>query len=264
MSICLPGWNRNNFAMSRFDQALGLTRSLAIYYAIPGRAHRLQRFYSGFIRAGDLCFDIGSHVGNHSRCWLKLGARVVALEPQQNFARWLHWLFAADPHISVLDQAVAAAPGSARMQISARTPTVSTLAGEWTTRLQQAESFRGVNWATGPSVELTTLDALIERYGEPGFVKIDVEGYEARVLSGLTRPLRALAFEYIPATADIALACIERLGELGDYRYNRSLGEQYRFVNDQWLTADAICRFLQQLQPAARSGDIYARLQQNR
>ena len=45
---------------------------------------------------------------------------------------------------------------------------------------------------------MTTLDTLVAEYGEPAFCKIDVEGFEVEALKGLSRPLRALSFEYGP------------------------------------------------------------------
>jgi len=70
-------------------QRLGVLRSLLIYYAIPGRRRRMRRFYQQFVRSGDLCLDIGAHLGNHVRVWLELGAQVVAVEPQPHLLAWL-------------------------------------------------------------------------------------------------------------------------------------------------------------------------------
>ena len=94
--------------------------------------------------------------------------------------------------------------------------------------------------------------------GEPSFVKIDVEGYEAEVLAGLATPVRGLSFEYLPATRDIALDCIERLGALGRYRYNWSPGESHRFASTQWLDAPGMRTLLISLPRQAPSGDVYA------
>ena len=82
--------------MTATARAFGVARSLAMYYGIPFRARRLRRFYSEFVHAGALCFDVGAHVGNRVGCWRRLGARVVAIEPQPDFVRILRWLYGDD------------------------------------------------------------------------------------------------------------------------------------------------------------------------
>jgi hypothetical protein len=43
---------------------------------------RARDGYAQFVRAGDLCFDIGANIGSRSRVFRALGAHVVAVEPQ--------------------------------------------------------------------------------------------------------------------------------------------------------------------------------------
>lgn len=241
------------------DRYLGIGRSLAIYYGVPMRAARMRRFYAPFVDAGDLCFDVGAHVGNRVRCWRSLGARVVALEPQPDFVRLLERFFDGDEAVTVVPQAVGRVAGEATLFASARTPTVSTLSANWLDRVGATDGFRGVAWREGPTVQVTTLDALIEKFGEPSFVKVDVEGLEPEVLGGLSRPLRGLSFEYLPATRDLAIACVDRLQALGDYRYNWSVGETLRLGAGQWHDAAAIRDWIAALPDDARSGDVYAR-----
>ncbi|MCP5426055.1 MAG: FkbM family methyltransferase [Gammaproteobacteria bacterium] len=238
----------------------GLTRSLLMYYGIPLRGRRMRRFYAPFIQPGDLCFDLGSHVGNRVRVWRQLGAQVVAIEPQIDCLRMLHRLYGRDPNVSIVPLAVGSTPGQAHLLVSDRALTVSTLSAAWTQQVSGDPTFAGIHWDPTQTVEVTTLDRLVEQYGRPAFVKIDVEGYEADVLTGLSTALPALSFEYIPAAKDWALRCVERLAELGDYAYNWSVGETHRMVGSEWLTPTAVTHFLKSLNPQGRSGDIYARL----
>jgi tRNA G37 N-methylase Trm5 len=45
------------------------------------RRHRMYRLYSEFVSAGDLVFDIGANIGDYAEMFARLGARVVAVEP---------------------------------------------------------------------------------------------------------------------------------------------------------------------------------------
>ena len=55
--------------------------------AIAPRDAAMDALYARFVRPGDLAFDIGSHVGDRIGSFRRLGARVVALEPQPLCAR---------------------------------------------------------------------------------------------------------------------------------------------------------------------------------
>jgi len=230
-----------------------------MYYGVPWRNHVLRRFYAQFVRPGDLCFDVGAHVGNRLRALSRLGARVVALEPQPQCMRLLRRWYGHHPNIELVEQAVGGAGGTLTLFVSERTPTVTTLSRDWIGVVEATPGFAGVRWDRDITVRVTTLDELIARYGEPTFCKIDVEGAELDVLRGLSHPLKALSFEYIPAAIDIAVGCVSRLGELGSYEYNFSPGELPRLRSSVWLGPAQMAELLQRMPVHERSGDVYAR-----
>lgn len=238
----------------------GLYRSLFIYYGMPFRGNRLLRLYRPFISPGDLCFDIGAHVGNRLQAFSRLGARVVALEPQPYMMRFLQQRYGRKKNVSLLQEAAGAQIGQTTMYISKSNPTVTSLSKTWIAAVQRDKSFGGVEWDEALSVHVTTLDHLIRKYGMPSFCKIDVEGYELEVLRGLTQPIPILSYEYIPAAIELARDCITRLSELGNYHFNWSRGESHRMSASTWLTAADMLHILNNRLHDDSSGDIYARL----
>lgn len=240
--------------------ALGLLRSLVVYWR-PGRQRGLRSLYAPFVGAGDLVFDVGAHVGDRTRAFLDLGARVVALEPQPGPAAILERVVGGREGLSLLRSAVGPEAGRARLAVSRANPTVSTLAHDWRKRIGTAnEGFRSVDWDDAVEVEVTTLDRLIAEHGRPAFVKIDVEGFEAEVLAGLSTPVAALSVEFVAGTLDVTLACVDRLASLGRYEYIAYAGESRAPIREGWRDEAETRRWLAAGAGGHPSGDLYARL----
>jgi FkbM family methyltransferase len=245
---------------SGWQGGLGILRSLVVYWR-PGRQRALRRLYRPYVPRDALVFDVGAHLGDRTRAFADLGARVVALEPQPRLHAWLRRLVGSRPGVTLRGEAVGSEPGEAELALSRRTPTVSTLSRVWRTELgDRNPSFRDVTWDDTIRVRVVTLDMLIGEYGLPDFCKIDVEGFEAEVLSGLSRPLPALSLEFVAGALDIALACVRRLAELGQYEFNAIRGEERRYRFSGWLASGAMVDWLERGAEGLPSGDIYARL----
>ncbi len=232
---------------------------MLLYYGIPGRGRAWRRFYQRFVQPGDLVFDAGAHVGSRSRALLACGARVVALEPQPLLSSTIRRLLGRHPQLTLDTRGLGAESGSMRLQISRRTPTVSTLSNEWAAEVARTPGFDWVQWEAGAQVSVTTLDALIAKHGLPAFCKLDIEGYEAEALRGLSQPVPALSFEYVPAAISVALDCIARLEQLAAYEYNLVMGEYPRLAFETWITPDALVAILAALGDNERAGEVYAR-----
>jgi FkbM family methyltransferase len=218
----------------------------------------MDRLYGGFVQRGDLVFDIGAHVGDRIAAFRRLGARVVAAEPQPGLVTVLRWMYRRDADVAIEPVALGAAAGTIDLRINVANPTVSTASEQFVSAARGAPGWEAQRWSRTVHVPVTTLDALIARHGLPVFIKIDVEGFEAEALAGLTQPVRTLSFEFTTIQRDVAFACIERCRALGFSRFNAALGESQMLVHDVWIGADAIGQWLTDLPHAANSGDVYA------
>ena len=238
----------------------GLRRSLDVYYRDTERTARMDSLNRAFVTQGDLVFDLGAHVGDRTASFLRLGASVVALEPQPRIFRALKLLQGRKPGVVVLPWAVGQHEAEMTLYLNSENPTVSTLASSFIEATAGAKEWEGQAWDKQVIVPVTTLDKLISRYGTPDFVKIDVEGHEAEVLSGLTHAIPTLSFEFTTIQRACAYACIDRLSELGRYEYNISLGEDHVLRHRTWASADNMVAEILSLPEAANSGDVYARV----
>ena len=243
------------------DRLFGLLRSLAVYYA-PGKRRAWARFYRDILDPGDLVFDVGAHVGTRSRAMRVAGARVVAIEPQRLFARFLRRTLPRD--IELVEAAVGAESGDVDMAVSRRHPTVSSLRTDFVEQATETPGFQHVRWDRTERVRVVTLDQLAEEYGHPAYVKIDVEGFESEVLAGVTTPPPMVSVEFLPGFAAHTHAAMERLSQLGDYRFNPVVGESAQFSWSEWRDAEQTRTWLDGLPVESESGDLFARLKDGR
>lgn len=218
----------------------------------------MAALYGRFLKPGDLAFDIGAHVGDRVAAFLRLGCRVVAVEPQPAACALLRLLYGANARVDLVQAAVSDAPGSIALRINSRNPTISTASPELIEASKQDPLWQGQNWDAEITVEALTLDGLIACFGMPAFIKIDVEGFEDRVFAGLSAAPPALSFEFTTIQREVARRALARLEALAPYRFNASLGESHQFAFAEWQDRASILAWLDGLPGSANSGDIYA------
>jgi membrane glycosyltransferase len=238
--------------------ARGVARSLRIYYCDRRRREAMDRLYARFVAPGSLVFDVGAHVGDRVAAFRRLKARVVAFEPQPALARTLKVLFGGNDGVVIESVALGSFIGHIDFRLNLDNPTVSTASNDFVAAAKGARGWDKQAWTRSVQVPITTLDSMIARYGMPSFIKIDVEGFEADVLCGITQPVAALSFEFTTIQRNVGLAAIDRCIALGLQSFNAALGESQTFVFGDWQSVDTIRRWLIGLPDVANSGDIYA------
>jgi FkbM family methyltransferase len=261
--------------MNSKDQIMALKRLLKTVsiscrvYGPLKRAHRrlfdhksLQQFqdnvalYAAFVAPGDLCFDVGSNVGEKTEAFLANGASVVAFEPQPSSFREMKARCSPNRRLTAINAAVGAAPGQLPMYISRRSGATS-LVANWAQDVQEVTL-----------VPVTTLDQAIVRYGLPSFCKIDVEGYELEVLKGLSHPLPCITLEYHLTEEDVqkVLDCVDYLSRFGELSMNITLGEEARLDWPEWIPYGSFQDYFPSRAPRSPTcgyGDLFVRIRSN-
>ncbi len=222
--------------------------------------HRLYlRFYSTYLPTHALVFDIGSNVGDRTVIFRELGARVIAVEPQSECVQMMLKRKHVDSEVIALTAAVGASNGWIDIHINKKLHPLSSCNPDWIKTVITTNRFQNSEWDGTRRVPMITLNEMIEAYGLPDFIKIDVEGYEHEVLAGLNSPIHALSFEFTPGYTESAERCLSRLTELGMGQFNYSIGETMRYELQKWVGKAEMCKVLRDMPDTALAGDIYAR-----
>ncbi|RYY85282.1 MAG: FkbM family methyltransferase [Chitinophagaceae bacterium] len=212
-------------------------------------ADREQAFYASFVAPCALIFDIGANDGHKTEAFLTLADTVVACEPDATNFRTLQLRFLRQKRRVLLEQkALGAHIGRLPMQVHHPGSAFNTLNPRFKTITEADDVQRWnekIEFQDTVEVEVTTLDALIARYGRPQFIKIDVEGYELEVIKGLSTPVACLSLECLFPEFKNELSQSRALLRALDANLQYNIALYEKLVYDHWLSGEELDRYLQ-------------------
>lgn len=217
-----------------------------------------------FLEAGMLVFDVGANLGNYSQLFLDKKTKVIAIEPQAYCNDFLRLRFKGNADIKIVKCGLGANEEEKDLMVSSA-HTLSSFNSEWVKGVNETERFKPSNavWEKKETIQMRTLDSLIKEYGIPDYLKIDVEGYEKEVLTGLSTKISFVSFEYtIPELAADAIECTNLLSKIGEYKFLSILEKENK---GKWINADEIEKEIEEMRISSQlhNGDIFARLKKN-
>lgn len=224
-----------DFYWSLFDRSILADRESEVSF--------YRQLLDGF-RENDLVFDIGANQGYKADIFLRLGARVVAVEPDDASQEVLRRRFLKyrlkSKKLAIVSKAISDKNSTETMWIETPGSAKNTLSRKWAETLEANDQRFGqrLNFGQTKEVQTISIEQLISEFGMPFFVKIDVEGYELSVLRGMKRPVPYLSFEVnLPEFRSEGLQCIDVLGRLSpDGKFNFTADCRRGLSLPRWLS----------------------------
>jgi len=209
---------------------------------------------SKFLKPNDLFFDVGAHFGEKCKQLINNNINTIMIEPQPKCIEELNQLYSKNEIVKIIPMGLGSNIGQMELSINSKSPVTSTFAEHW-----KSGRFSNSKWDQKITVQITTLDELIKKFGSPNYIKIDVEGFEYEVLKGLTKKVGIISFEFTSEFFENAKKCINYLKSLGYEKFNFSLGEKKKF-NLEWSnSAELISELEKHIKlDSLLWGDIYS------
>jgi FkbM family methyltransferase len=183
-----------------------------------------------------IAFDIGANIGQTVNELLPNYDKIICFEPNPSLVTIIKNKFFNNDKVTIEELGLSDKIETKKFNIS-NSHVVSTFSEDW---INNSRFTNVYNWDTSIDVKTTTLDEVINKYGIPYFIKIDVEGYEYEVIKGLTKLLENtyFAFEWAEEQYEIVNKTIKYLKELGynnfSYTYQDYLLTLENINWDKW------------------------------
>lgn len=179
-----------------------------------------------------LVFDIGANRGNMTNFFIGQSEKVICFEPNQELLSHIRNRFKSmiDSRIFLDSRGLSDKEETKTFKIS-NADTISTFSEDWIHNSRFTGSY---NWDKLVEVKTTTLDNIIDEYGIPDFIKIDVEGYELEVIQGLTKLLDSttFSFEWAEEQYEKMKEIYEHLNNLGYMNFSFTYGDDCTFGDE--------------------------------
>jgi FkbM family methyltransferase len=202
-------------------------------------------------------FDIGANLGNWSKANIKNCNKIIAIEASHNTFSKLTINVNSYKNIECLNYAVCNSHEEFITFYDSNVDTISTINEDWL----NSENSRFYKLTDYKKIQCKTikLDNLIEKYGIPELIKIDVEGGEFEVVKSLSKKVNQICFEWASETNNITFDCINYLIHLGYTDFAIQMEDNYTYRPSNYNTSEDIINILKNTTPKKEWGMIWVK-----
>jgi len=179
-----------------------------------------------------ILFDIGANEGKYTDTNMKNFDKCILVEANPSLAENLREKYRTNTSVYIVE-AIASNKESEVFYIS-NANQISTSDPEW---IQNSRFSNNYMWSPVKGIKTVSVDTLIQQFGEPTLLKIDVEGYEYNVLQSLSKKVNMLCFEWAEEKKKEILLSLEYLYAYNYTKFHVQIEDKYDYrVNDnEWV-----------------------------
>ena len=201
-------------------------------------------------------FDIGANIGNWSLSNVFNSKQIIAIEPVPKTFNILTNNTSNELKIICLNYAVCNSDNKYINLCDCEINTLSTLNKDWL----ESPNSRFYNYKYNTIICKTiSIDKLIQYYGVPELIKIDVEGGEFECITSLTQKVNNICFEWASETNNITFKCLDYLQNLGFNEFSIQFDDNYLYRPSSYTNINNIKQLLNKTTPKIDWGMIWTK-----
>ena len=202
-------------------------------------------------------FDIGANIGRWSLANIDNCEKIIAIEAAPDTFNTLSNNTNTNNKIICLNFAVCNSNDEYITFYNSQADTISTMNKDWL----ESPTSRFYNYTTHNIIKCTPIkiDKLIEIYGLPTLIKIDVEGGEFECVTSLTQKVDNICFEWASETNTITFNCIDYLENLGFNEFAIQFEDNYTYRPQIYTNKENILQILNKTTPKKEWGMVWAK-----
>jgi FkbM family methyltransferase len=202
------------------------------------------------------CFDIGANIGNWTLANIKNYTKIISIEASPSTYEQLYNNTKDNCDITALNYTVCDSIEEYITFYEAENSVLSSINKEWI----NGDSSRFNNNYKQILTKTITLDKLIEIYGIPDLIKIDVESAEYSCIKSLTQKVKNLCFEWASENIIMIMNSINYLYKLGFRHFFVQMNsDDYTFTPSTYYSIQQVKNILHNTTPKYEWGMIWCK-----